>query len=69
MRYFTVSEAFGPFKKCACGNESWGTLLTDEENKRLPVESGSEAVLFIMRHRLGEDMCLSCACKKFKEKS
>ena len=60
MRYFTVSELWGPF---ACEHpgcteqEAWTIKLTDEENASLPVESGPEAITFILLNKLGVALC------------
>lgn len=67
MRYFTVGETWGPLKPCACGKETWATLLTDEENARLPVKYGPGAIQFILDNKLGLDICSECAAKKFEE--
>jgi len=60
MRYFTVSELWGPFP-CefpGCPEKAVFTIrLTDEENARLPEQCGPEAVRFIFANKLGTAVC------------
>ena len=62
-RIFAVGELYGPMvcEHCdgdvMCRAEAWSFLLTDEENKLLPEESGPKAVTFIFAEGLGVALC------------
>ena len=64
MRIFTVDELWGPYdceiKGPNCEGEAWALILTDEENKSLPEQSGPAAVKHILDHRLGKVACDTC---------
>lgn|GEM_PF-247141 len=59
MRLFTFSELWGPFpcEHPDCTKQTFTVILTDEENARLPEESGEKAAAFILRHKLGKAVC------------
>ena len=60
MRYFTVSEEWGPFpcEHPDCTEQEVYTIrLTDEESERLLEKSGSKAVSFIFNNKLGTAVC------------
>jgi len=67
IRYFTVSELWGPF---ACevdgcqGQEAFTIALNFMENESLPEHSGPEAVKFIFDKKLGITMCDKCITNK-----
>ena len=59
MRYFTISELWGPVQ-CehpGCTKDTFTIRLTDEENKRLPEQSGPRAIRFIFDNGLGKGVC------------
>jgi hypothetical protein len=67
LRRFTVGELWGPFPCEVDGcreKECFTILLTDEENKSLPMQSGPEAVAYIFKHNLGKAECSSCAAAR-----
>lgn len=59
MRYFTMSDLFGPFQ-CEhpnCNKLTCIIRLTDEENSLLPQKFGPEAAMFILQNKLGTAVC------------
>lgn len=61
-RRFTVGDEWGPMQ-CEinnCGKETDMIILNEDENRLLPVKSGSDAVRFIFEHKLGVAICADC---------
>lgn len=60
MRDFMLSELYGPVpcEHPGCTDKDAFTIrLTDEENNQLPKKSGSAAVIFIFKNKLGTALC------------
>ncbi len=67
MRLYTVNmDLWGPLKPCNCGNKSVGIILTEEENERLPEDSGPTATHYIFANKLGTDICGECLRKNYR---
>ena len=70
MRIFSFSEAYGPFPCEAevklvhetqrCKKQAWDVLLTDEENKSLPEQTGAVAAKHILVKGVGKMLCEDC---------
>lgn len=61
-RHFTLGDEWGP-AKCEmndCGAETDTIVLSEDENRLLPVKSGPEAVSYILDNKLGRAMCSTC---------
>lgn len=63
FRLFSFGELYGPFpceKKVSegkCQKDAWTAVLTKEEDKTLPQESGPEACQYILQNRVGTMLC------------
>lgn len=68
MRDFWFSELWGPFdcevKGEKCKTTAWMITLTDEENAKLPEQTGPDAASFILREKLGIAVCDKCQSPK-----
>jgi hypothetical protein len=62
MRIFSFSETYGPFtcESPQCKKISWDCLLTDEENKKLPEQTGPVAAKHILKNGIGKMLCEDC---------
>lgn len=59
MRVFTVGDLWGPLscEHPGCKKETHTLLLTDEENRSLPEQTGPKAVQHIFENKLGVATC------------
>lgn len=62
MRIFTFGELWGPFpcEQALCKKDAFAVVLSDEENRSLPEDSGPKAAAFILRKGIGKATCDEC---------